>query len=253
MQNHRYIDFLKPQINNDDVRILLWDIDGTLLQSNNKGSFKEYFAPALKRTYGASGDFSRVNAAGKTDTQIVFQALASEGLTLEKVTAGMPDFIENLAVEMRKYLAEHENAYEILPGVDEILAFVTTDRNFKNALLTGNVSIGAKIKLEYVGLWHYFAEMPNVFGDISHDRRELSVAAGGLFAERFNHSFKPEQFIIIGDTTFDIDCARHFGAKAVCVETGRNIDRRELEAAKPDALIKNLSDTDEILRILKSL
>ena len=243
----------KSKIQNLDLKILLWDIDGTLLQSTKPGGFKEYFAKALQRIYGTSGNILNVKAAGITDVQIVYQALKDDDFTIEKVVNKLPEFMKAMCEEMEKYLDAHETVYEMLPGVKEILRATADAPQFVNALLTGNVGCSAELKMKYIGVWDYFKDAPNAFGEISHERRDLAIKAGELFSERFDFRFKSEQFIVIGDTAHDIAAARHFGAKVFCVETGRGIEKSDLEKEKPDALLKDLSDTNEILRLLKSL
>jgi len=244
---------LKSKIHNQDLKILLWDIDGTLLQSTRSGGFKEYFAKALERVYGTHGKIFEVKAAGITDVQIVYLALKDEGYTVETVVAKLPEFIEAMCDEMQKYLDAHETVYEILPGVKEILQATAENPNFINALLTGNIGCGAELKMKYIGVWDYFKNSPNAFGEISHERRDLAIKAGELFNEKYDFKFKPGRFIVIGDTPHDIAAARHFGAKVICVETGRGVERNDLEAQKPDALIKDLSDTKGILELLETL
>lgn len=243
----------QASIQNRDLRILLWDIDGTLLQSARPGGFKEYFAKALKRVYGTQGNVFDVKAAGITDVQIAYQALKDDGFTVEAVVAKLDEFSDAMCDEMRKYIAEHENVYETLPGVKKILSATSDDPRFSNALLTGNIGCGARIKMEYIGVWDYFKNAPNAFGEISHERRDLAIAAGKLFNDQHKFDFQPAQFIVIGDTPQDIAAARHFGAKIVCVETGRGVERADLESQNPDALIKDLSDTNQVLELLKSL
>lgn len=243
----------QSKIQNDNLKILLWDIDGTLLQSTKPGGFKEYFAKALERVYGTQGKILEVKAAGITDVQIVYLALKDEGYTIEKVVEKLPQFIEAMCGEMRKYIDAHDTVYEILPGVKEILQATGANPNYVNALLTGNVGCGAELKMKYIGVWDYFKNSPNAFGEISHERRDLAIKAGELFDERYAFQFKPERFIVIGDTPHDIVAARHFGAKVICVETGRGVERADLEAQKPDALIKDLSDTKRVLELLEIL
>ncbi|HEX9962145.1 MAG TPA: HAD hydrolase-like protein [Pyrinomonadaceae bacterium] len=135
----------------------------------------------------------------------------------------------------------------------EILAETEKNPRFINALLTGNLSVAAEIKLKSVGLWHYFENAPNAFGEISHDRRELATEAGRLFNDFYKFDFKPAQFVVIGDTPNDIACARAFGAKAVAVATGRNQSRETLAENAPDYLLNDLSDTEKVLEILENL
>jgi len=130
-----------------------------------------------------------------------------------------------------------------------------TDKNphFINALLTGNLSVAAEIKLRSVELWHFFENAPNAFGEISHERKDLAVEAGKLFNEAYDFNFSPKQFIVIGDTPNDVLCAKHFGAKCVAVLTGRNQTRENLSKEDPEVLIDDLSDTEKLLEIFKSL
>ena len=244
---------IPDKISPSEIRILLWDIDGTLLQSTQPGGFKQYFATALEQIYGTRGNISNVKAAGITDVQIVYQALKGEGFTVEKVVARLDEFIEAVCAEMQNYIAGRENVYEILPGVNEILRATNDNPKFLNALLTGNIGCGAKIKTEYIGVWNYFENSPNAFGEISHERKDLAIKAGNLFHKRYDFDFKPEQFIIIGDTPHDIATAKNFGAKVVCVETGRGVEKEDLEAAQPNALINDLSDTKKVLEMLENI
>ena len=148
-----------------------------------------------------------------TDTQIIYEALRDENITPEQIFERKDELMEVFKVEMTKVLAESGEPFEILRGVREILAETDENPKFVNALLTGNLSVAAKIKLSSIGIWQYFENAPNAFGEISHNRSDLAIAAGQLFNEQYKFNFAPEQFIVIGDTPNDIACARHFGAK----------------------------------------
>lgn len=241
------------EIDPTKLKFLLWDIDGTLLQSTRPGGFRNYFGSSLEKTFGTKGRISEVKAAGATDTQIVFEALKSDGYTIEQISARMNEFIEVLGAEMKNYLDRNEEVYEILPGVKEILQATDKNPHFVNALLTGNVECGARIKCSYVGIWQHFEKSLNTYGDVSHDRRQLAVAAGKNFNEYYRGAFKPAQFIVIGDTPHDIATAKNFGAKVLSVETGRGISPEDLKAKQPDALIANLTDTEKVLEIFETL
>lgn len=239
--------------NLSDVRILLWDIDGTLMRSTVPGSYQKYFAATMRKVYGSAGNLDKIVPSGMTDTQIIFESLRAENFTTEQVFAEKELLLKTFKAEMTKVLAENGEPFELLPGVNEILTETDKEPIFINALLTGNLSVAAEIKLKSVGVWQYFADAPNAFGEISHERKDLAIEAGKLFNERHNFDFHPPQFIVIGDTPNDIAAARNFGAKVVCVETGRGTKRADLEALNPNALIKDLSDTKEVLQLLENL
>ena len=113
-------------------------------------------------------------------------------------------------------------------------------------LLTGNVAEGARVKLEYYGLAHYFAF--GAFGD-DHLNRD-DVARDALAAARTHVSpdVSPEQVWVIGDTPLDIECARAIGAHVLAVATGVHT-AAELAAERPDLLLGDLSDVQRVLEL----
>ncbi len=243
----------KSQISNRDIRILLWDIDGTLMRSTVQGGYKKYFTSVMQKVYGHAGNLDGIMPSGMTDTQIIYESLRGEGFTPEQIFARKAELLEVFKTEMTRVLAQNGEPFEILTGVREILTETDKNPRFINALLTGNLSVAAEIKLKSVGLWHYFENAPNAFGEISHDRNDLAIEAGKLFNERYEFAFPPEQFIVIGDTPNDIACARAFGAKVVAVETGRGQSSEKLLENKPDFLLEDLSDTKKVLEVLQTL
>lgn len=246
-----------PDLQNEDsfhqTRILLWDIDGTLMRSARHGEYKKYFAPAMKKVYGSSGRLDALAVSGMTDTQIMYEALRDEGFTPERIFAEKEKLLEIFKAEMTRFVASNSNGYIVLEGVREILAETDENPLFINSLLTGNLSVAAEIKLKAVRLWHYFADSINAFGEISHDRRDLALEAGRLCRKFYRFDFRPEQFVIIGDTPNDIAAARAAGAKCVAVATGKNHPREELSGYQPDVLVDNLSDTRKIFEILQTI
>jgi phosphoglycolate phosphatase len=243
----------KSKIQNQNLRVLLWDIDGTLLQSTRGGAFKEYFAPAMQTVYGSSGTLAEMSVSGMTDSQIAYEALKAEGFSTEEIFSKIDDFTKILGEKMAQFVREQNQPYRLLPGVREILGAASLNPRFVFALLTGNFTIGAEIKLKYFDLWKYFENQPNTFGEISHDRRDLAKTAAKNINRFLHAELNHDQFIVIGDTPNDISCARSLGAKMVSVATGRNHPTTELAEYKPDVLLENLSDTKKVLQILETL
>lgn len=237
----------------ENLKILLWDIDGTLMRSTKQGAYKEYFSRTMEKVFGGAGKLDEIVASGMTDTQIMYEALRDEGFTPEQIFAQRKTLLEIFKSEMTDVLRKNGEPYEVLRGVREILDETAENPHFINALLTGNLSVAAEIKLKSVNLWHYFENAPNAFGEISHDRRELATEAGKLFSAFYKFDFPPEQFVVIGDTPNDIACARAFGAKIIAVATGRNHPPQELIEYKPDVLLEDLQDTKRVLEILETL
>lgn len=223
------------------------------MRSTVRGGYRKYFAATMLKVFGSSGTLDEITPSGMTDVQIMYEALKNDGFKPEQISVRKNDLLEIFPVEMQKILDGGGEPYEMLKGADEILAETAGNPVFINSLLTGNLSVAAKIKLSNVGLWHYFENSPNAFGEISHRREDLAVEAGKLFNKAYNFEFDPQQFIVIGDTPADILCARHFGAKCVAVLTGRNQTRGKLAEYKPDIIVEDLQDTRKVLRILCDL
>lgn len=241
----------------EDVRVLLWDIDGTLLRSLRVGAFRDYTVPALESVFGTAGRIHDMRAvSGMTDLQIIGEALRDEGITNEHIRERVEEIRERFMTEMERVAAtatETSPLFQLLPGVREILERVAAHPRYLSSLLTGNLEPAAHLKLRLVGLSDFFQQLPGAFGDDSHDRRDLPALAAARINARLKLNLRPAQFIVIGDTPNDIACAKHFGARSVAVCTGRFDTHESLAAHRPDALLADLSDTDLVLTTFDEL
>lgn len=234
------------------MRILLWDIDGTLIHSAKLGGYKLYTIPVLEEIFGTAGRLADMHVSGMTDLQIVMEALRDAGISQDEILARAEVLVSRLTEEARRVTGNGEKFFELLPGVRETLEALTAHPRYKSALVTGNIKPMAQLKMELVGLDHFFT-LPGAFGDESHNRRDLPARAAERIRKHLQMDLTPEQFIVIGDTPNDIDCARHFGARAVAVGTGRMFSKADILECKPDALLLDLSDVDLVLRTLSQL
>jgi phosphoglycolate phosphatase len=234
-----------------DLRIILWDIDGTLIRTRRQGSFKDYTGPAMARVFGTSGRLSELSVSGMTDLQIVAEALRDEGFTPEQIRVRAAE-LSALYLEELERLTAGEELYYALPGAREALEAAERSKRYMNSLLTGNVEPAARLKLRLVGLEGFF-RLPGAFGEDSHDRRDLPALARERISRHAGVDLKPSQLIVIGDTPNDIACARHHGARSIAVATGRSHSVEDLLAHAPDAVLPDLADTDLLMRTLASL
>ena len=240
------------QTPSEDQRILLWDIDGTLIRSTKIGSFKDYTIPMLEEVFGTAGCLPEMKVSGMTDLQIVGEALKHEGFTHEHILERVHELRESYMKAMHKFTGNGEEVFEILPGVREVLQAVTDHPRYQSALLTGNIEPAAYLKMEIMGLADYFP-LPGAFGDESHDRRDLPALAAERIRRKLQLDLAPEQFIVIGDTPNDIQCAQHFGARSLAVNTGRFYALEDLIQCKPDTLLPDFSDLDVVMQTLARL
>lgn len=238
----------------EDLRVLLWDIDGTLIRSRRTGAFKEYTIPVLESVFGTAGRLRELSVSGMTDLQIVAESLRDEGFTPREIRARLRQLsaLYLAALERAAAAGEGPPLFEVLPGVREVLTAAQAHPRYLSALLTGNIEPAARLKMRLVGLADFFT-LPGAFGDDSHDRRDLPALAHERINRHLGLSLLPSQFIVIGDTPNDIACARHFGARAVGVGTGRVNNVETLRPHSPDVLLPDLADTNSVMEVLARL
>lgn len=216
-------------------RLVLFDVDGTLLSSGRRGL--DSFSEALRRTYGTEGDLASYRFEGKLDPVIVLELMRG---------AGIPDdvILELRPAALALYLDLLEEALSVeppalKPGVSELVARVTGSPTAVSALLTGNVQRGARIKLSAAGLWDRF--LFGVFGDEAPRRVDLGPIALARAQERTGRSFSPSQTVVVGDARADVECGRAIGARVVAVATGRT-SVEELRSAGADIVLSSFAD-----------
>jgi phosphoglycolate phosphatase-like HAD superfamily hydrolase len=236
----------------ESLRILLWDIDGTLIRSVRTAAYKDYTIPAMEDVFGTSGRLSQMKVSGMTDLQIVAEALRDEGFTHADVRERLDHLRKRFMEEMRKATGNGKKFFELLPGVREVLQAIADHPRYRCALVTGNIEPAARYKMELVGLSAFF-ELPGAFGDESHNRNDLPALAAERIRKQLQLELAPEQFIIIGDTPNDIACARHFGGRSLAVGTGRFYSEEEIRNCGPDAWLADLSDTELVMKTLELL
>lgn len=221
--------------------LLLWDIDGTLTLSGGAGMHA--LQAALHHEFGIARSLADIDYAGRTDLWIMRQIFGKIGL---------PDSEANLSRLLAGYLAELPRALQnpqarLLPGVLTVLEVLAARGDCAQALLTGNVERGARIKLGHHGISHYFAF--GAFADDSQWRNDLGPIALRRAREQLGVEFAPERVFVIGDTPHDIACGQVIGARTIAVATGQ-YSAAELRAASPTAIMPDLSDTAAFLRAL---
>ncbi|HEU5081625.1 MAG TPA: HAD family hydrolase [Opitutaceae bacterium] len=220
------------------MMLLLWDIDGTLIDSGGAGERALRFA--MEREFGLTEDLGWLELAGRTDRWIATQILARYGLetTDKNIRRFLDAYLATVGEEMANPRAR------VLPGVRAALDAVSQRKDVAQALLTGNLQIGAKIKLSHFDLWKYFPF--GAFADDSDLRNELGPHALRRAADHHKIPFLPERVIVIGDTPHDIACGKAIGAKTLAVATGR-FSPAALEPFSPDIVLQSLEDTNAFL------
>lgn len=224
-----------------DRRLLLFDIDGTLITSGGAG--EQALKDAMSARFGVVEDLQGVSLAGSTDANIAVQLLRRHGLDPEpeNIAALLDEYLTHLPSRMTE-----RNGF-LMPGIISLLEELHTKPEAVLGLLTGNVERGAKIKLTHYGVWHFFQF--GAYADDHHDRNELGKFAQARALEKHGEEFPPERIYVIGDTPRDIECGRAIGAQTVAIATGQ-YSLEELLVHKPDHLFEDFSDTAAVLQVL---
>ena len=224
-----------------DRRLLLFDIDGTLITSGGAGEWA--LRDAMKTRFGIDEDLGGILLAGATDKKIAVAMLEKHGLasSAENITALLDEYLSHLEARMPR----HDG--RVLPGMIELLEVLSKREEAVLALLTGNVVRGAEIKLTHYGVWHHFEF--GAFADDHHDRNELGKFARTRAHDRHGIEFAPEKIYVIGDTPRDIECGRAIGAKTVAIATG-HYSLEELAEHTPDFLFQDFSETNRVVDCL---
>lgn len=223
-----------------DKKLILFDIDGTLLTSGGAG--ERALRRGFRERFGIDDDLARIEMAGRTDSGIARRMLATHGLeeTPENLTAFFDGYLHFLAHELPV------SQGRLLPGIVALLEQLKAREDIVLALLTGNLERGAELKLTHYGVWHYFEF--GAYADDHHDRDQLGHFARLRAEEKHGCAFPPERIFVLGDTPHDVACARALGAKAIAIATGK-FTRAELGALAPDFLLDDLGDVPAVLRI----
>jgi phosphoglycolate phosphatase-like HAD superfamily hydrolase len=226
------------------VRLLLFDIDGTLILTGGAGS--RAMTRAFAASHGLEDALQRVDLAGRTDRIIMRDALTQAGRDHEDVD--LDEFREAYCEALREEIQKPGNGRRgLLPGVKPLLDRLAARDDVRLALLTGNFRASAEIKLAAFGVWDYFSW--GAFADDAIERDDLIRIAHARHETEHGRLIEPERVVVIGDTPHDIRCARAGGAKVVAVATG-NYDRAALLQHAPDALFDDLADTDAVMSAL---
>jgi len=215
------------------IRLVLFDIDGTLIHTGGAGV--RAFARAFATEFNIPNGTERLKFSGRTDT-----GLAREFFLQNQIEPSPGNFRRFFGcyVFWLDYLCTQSRA-GVFPGVWE---FIHQLRGLPQppaiGLLTGNIRLGAEIKLRHFDLWGLF--QTGAFGDDHEDRNEIAALAKERGSRLLNHELRGEQILVIGDTPFDIQCARAIGARVLALPTG-SATFGELKAHRPDWLVEDLT------------
>lgn len=215
------------------IRLVLFDIDGTLVRTGGAGV--RAFAQVFATEFGVVDGFDGLKFAGRTDPSIVREFFGQHHIAPSPENFGR--FFERYAFWLDHLLRESKTA--VCPGVLEFIqGLQALPQPPLLGLLTGNIRLGAEIKLRHFDLWTVF--QTGAFADDHEDRDQIAAVARQRASRLLNQPLKGQQVLVIGDTHLDIRCARAIGAKILAVATGGST-LMELQRHQPDWAVPDLT------------
>ena len=215
------------------VRLVLFDIDGTLVHTGGAGT--KAFARTFAHEFSLHHGTEKMKFAGRTDVGVVREFFRIHQLPETK--EHFRRFFDHYVFWLDHIVAKSKGAE--CPGAT---AFVQGLLKLPDppmlGLLTGNIQLGAEIKLRRFDLWEYFVF--GGFADDNEERDQIAVAAFARAKRILGSNLKPEEVVVIGDTPFDVRCGKFIGAKVLAVATGgAKLD--ELKPLKSDWTVADLN------------
>jgi phosphoglycolate phosphatase-like HAD superfamily hydrolase len=214
------------------IRLVLFDIDGTLVRTGGAGV--KAFAKVFDTEFGATDGFERLKFAGRTDVSLVREFF--EVHKIPSTPENFKRFFERYVFWLDHILAHSKT--DACPGVHEFIRDLKALRRPPVVgLLTGNIQLGAEIKLRHFDLWREFET--GAFADDSEDRNQIAAVARERGSRILGETLRGDQVLVIGDTPLDIRCGRAIGAKVLAAATG-GATIEELRKHQPDWAVSDL-------------
>jgi phosphoglycolate phosphatase-like HAD superfamily hydrolase len=223
------------------TRLVLWDIDGTLVDSAGLG--RDAFLDAFERVTGAAVE-RLVPFAGRTDLEIALDLLDSAGIEHSERLLG--DFERALAEAMAERADDVRELGRPFPGVPEVLARLRDEPGVLQSLLTGNIEPNAEVKLAAFGLHRLLDMEIGAYGSDHQRRGELVAVARRKALALRGAALDPQDIVLVGDTPLDVAAAIEGGARAVGVATGP-YGEDDLIHAGADSVLPDLSELEAVL------
>lgn len=230
----------------DTNRLVLWDIDHTLIQSGGVG--REVFAEAFAQVTGTPmRDMAEVS--GRTELVIFGRTLDMHGIP--RSDEYFSRFIRLQAQGYEERDHELRLRGRVLPGALNALQALARMPGIVQSVLTGNTRPSARAKLKIFGLERYLDLEIGGYGEDDPVRARLVGIARDRARSTKGLIYTPETTVLIGDTPQDVIAGRDGGAHVIAVASGKStvID---LKAAGANVVFPDLTDSAALIRAITS-
>jgi len=220
--------------------LLIWDIDGTLIQGRGIG--RRAMDKAFLSLYGIEEGFKDISMAGRLDAVILNDAFNAHSITGRNTKKYFDIYCSYLKEEIDKLTSPI-----FAPGILLLLEELNKRDDTLCVLGTGNIENAARIKLAFHDMNKYFPT--GGFGNTEAERWEIIDEARINASKLCNTVFKPENTYVIGDTPKDIECGKILNIKTVGVATGP-YSPEQLQESGADYVFKDFTRYENFIDIL---
>jgi phosphoglycolate phosphatase len=225
-------------------RLILWDIDHTLIETGGVGS--EVFRAAFEQVTGHKID-KMADVTGRTEQVIFRDTLELYGI--EDQDDYFPKFVEAQAAGYTARTSDMRTRGRALPGAREALTALAQDPHITQTILTGNPRPSAEVKLRIFNLDTLLDLDSGAYGTDDPIRANLVPIARHRANERHGVTYTEGTTVIIGDTTSDVDAALNGGAHVIAVATGNTTSDKLCEAGA-EVVLNDLTDTATVVQTI---
>lgn len=227
------------------MKLVLWDIDGTLVSTAGHG--RDAFADAFERVLGRVPDLESLSMGGRTDPDIAIELLATND------EEPGPELVDALLEGLRVALLDRAEAItaegHAMPGIHAALTALAERDDVAQGLLTGNIRPNAEVKLHALGLGDLLDFDIGGYGSDDSLRSALVAIARDRARTKLGVDIPVERTVLIGDTPLDVAAAHAVGARAIGVATGF-VGEAELRDCGADAVLPDMRDMAALERAL---
>lgn len=227
-----------------EKKILLFDIDGTLLLTGGCG--KIALEQAFLDFFEIENAWGNLLPDGKTDPNIIDEIAQNHfGRALSN-----QEHAKICELYLKYFSQEIDNSihFRLMPGVSELLEMLSQRKDILIGTATGNLEPAGWQKLKRGRIRDFFEF--GGFGSDSRERSKIIQVAIDRAEKLLRQKTSKENVFIIGDTHHDVRAAHKLGLQAIVVTTGSYTADHFLNGDQPTHLLENLSNSEDFLRLI---
>jgi len=224
------------------MKLLLFDIDHTLLQSSR--GHRVAFEEGFREVYGEQVNMEGLELGGMTDRQIIVELMRIARVPERVIQARLDQCIRTMEHRYAEVLKADEIV--VLPGVVDLLEALSRQPEVLMGLATGNLETIAWGRIRKAGLAKYFKL--GGFGNEDVVRSRIVENAIQRAVRQLGFSMANNVFVF-GDTPRDIEAGHGARATVIAVSSG-HFSKSDLKRAGADWVIENMAEMEKVFDIL---